>query len=126
ARFLEQFAATRKEWDKYDVRTLKFGERLEDVARAIRVSVKELKRINGVTDSTELRGGTDILVPRERSKVSEADLPPPEEEPFLVAVPERAFSYPDRRRVFYRTRDGDSAETIADFFGITTADLASW
>jgi len=125
-KFAQSFAATRKEWDHYDTRLLKFGERLEDVARSLRVSVKELKRINGVTDSTELRGGTEILVPREKGKSSEADLPPEDDLPALVAVPERTFSYPDRKRVFYRTRDGDTPESIAEFFGVTKRDLATW
>jgi membrane-bound lytic murein transglycosylase D len=125
-KFVENFPATRKEWDKYDVYVLKFGERLDDVARAKKVNPKELRRINGVTDSTEVRGGTEILIPRERGKVSEADLPAAEEENFLVAVPDRPFKYEGRRRVFYRTRDGDTAEDIARTFGVRVADLTTW
>jgi membrane-bound lytic murein transglycosylase D len=125
-KFVENFPATRKEWDKYEVYVLKFGERLDDVARAKRVNPKELRRINGVTDSTEVRGGTEILIPRERGKVSEADLPAAEDENFLVAVPDRNFNYPDRKRVFYRTRDGDTVDDIARTFGVHPADLATW
>jgi membrane-bound lytic murein transglycosylase D len=42
---------------------LRFGETLDDVAKARGCSVRELKRINAVTDTAELRGGMTILVP---------------------------------------------------------------
>src|SRR5262249_5939079 len=117
----------RKDGERYDVVVLKFGERLEDVARAHHVPVRELKRLNGVDDSTELRGGTEILVPRgSKGKVGAADLPPPEDEVALVAVPDRPFAYPERRRVFYRTRDGDTPAAIGEFFGVTPEELATW
>jgi membrane-bound lytic murein transglycosylase D len=126
-KFAETFPPLRRDLDRYEVHVMRFGERLEDVARARRVSVRELKRINGITDSTEVRGGTEILVPRERGKVSDADLPPADsEETLLVPVPDRNFEHPDRKRVFYRTRDGDTPAAIAETFGVKTSELATW
>src|SRR5262249_57473157 len=55
-KFAQSFAATRKEWDHYDTRLLKFGERPEDVAGPLRGSVKEPKRLTGVADSPQIRG----------------------------------------------------------------------
>ena len=50
--------------DKVDTVLLRFGETLDDVARARGLAVRELRRLNGVKDSAELRAGTAIVVPR--------------------------------------------------------------
>jgi membrane-bound lytic murein transglycosylase D len=127
-KFAQAFPTAKTDLDRYEVHVLKFGERLEDVARIRHMSVRELKRLNGITDSSEVRGGTELLVPKKPSKVSEADEPPAaeEDEELIVAVPDRVFSYPDRKRVFYRTRDGDTTAEIAEFFGVGEVDLAVW
>jgi membrane-bound lytic murein transglycosylase D len=125
-RFAKSFPRSHPDTEHYEVYVLKFGERLETVARRWRISVKELKRINGITDSTEVRGGTELLLPRERGKVSEADPNALDEDGALVALPDRVFDYPDRKRVFYRTRDGDSVQSIAEYFGLAESDLALW
>ena len=44
----------------------------------------------------------------------------------IVAVPDRVFSYEGRERVFYRTRDGDSIEEIAETFAVLPDDLIEW
>ena len=44
----------------------------------------------------------------------------------LVAVPDRSFSYDGRERAFYRARDGDSLDEIADAFGVRTDELCEW
>jgi membrane-bound lytic murein transglycosylase D len=44
----------------------------------------------------------------------------------LVAVPDRSFSYEGRERVFYRARDGDSLDEIADAFGVRGEELIEW
>ncbi len=50
--------------DKLETVVLRFGETLDDVARAHGSSVRELRRLNGVKETAELRGGTSIVVPR--------------------------------------------------------------
>jgi membrane-bound lytic murein transglycosylase D len=126
ARFVQSFGGGHGGGGEYEVYTLRFGERIEDVARARRVPVKELKRLNSITDSTEVRGGTEILVPRERGKASEAELPPPDDEQVLVPLPERDFAHAGKKRIFYRTRDGDRVRAVAEFFGVPAADVAAW
>ncbi len=108
---------------------LRFGETLDDVAKARGCSLRELKRINGVTDSAELRGGTTILVPARAAPAiaaAPATAGDNADDTVLVAVPDRAFSYPGRERVFYRTRDGDTLVDIAAIFDVTTNNIVEW
>jgi peptidoglycan lytic transglycosylase D len=129
--------------DKLDTVVLRFGETLEDVARAHGTTARELKKLNGVKDTVELRGGMAIVAPRrggsEKSLVvvaateaaEPADNAKPagataDDESIVVAVPDRSFSYDGRERVFYRTRDGDSLDEIADVFGVRPEDLVEW
>jgi membrane-bound lytic murein transglycosylase D len=123
---------------------LRFGETLEDVGKAHGVSAKEIRKLNGVKDSLELRGGMAIVVPRravavkDRPPKEKADKDPDagdeaagdqENEPdtsIIVAVPDRSFGYDGRERVFYRTRDGDGLDEIADVFGVRPEDLVEW
>ncbi len=106
---------------------LRFGETLDDVAKARGSSVRELKRINGVTDTALLRGGMTILVP---SRVAPVVSPPAATEDaddsILVAVPDRAFAYQGRERVFYRTRDGDTLADIATAFDVPMDNIVEW
>jgi membrane-bound lytic murein transglycosylase D len=142
-------ARTVEKSDKVDAVTLRFGETLDDVARARGVSARELRRLNAVKDSTELRAGTAIVVPAKKAATSTVtaagkDAPSPtkdkaddaavvagkdaaaDDDTVLVAVPDRSFSYDGRERVFYRARDGDSLDEIADAFGVRTDELCEW
>jgi membrane-bound lytic murein transglycosylase D len=123
--------------DKLDTVLLRFGETLDEVARARGVAVRELRRLNGVKDSAELRAGTAIVVPRKVDKSKDKDDDDGREagkdtaasEPddtVLVAVPDRSFGYEGRERVFYRARDGDSLDEIADAFGVRSEELIEW
>jgi membrane-bound lytic murein transglycosylase D len=127
--------------DKLETVVLRFGETLDDVARAHSCSVRELRRLNGVRETLELHGGTSIVVPRravavkEKEKEKDADReggksasgdPAVDDDTVLVAVPDRSFSYDGRERVFYRTRDGDGLDEVADVFGVRTEDLCEW
>ncbi|HLK92581.1 MAG TPA: transglycosylase SLT domain-containing protein [Polyangia bacterium] len=124
--------------DKLETVVLRFGETLDDVARAHGSTARELRRLNGVKDTLELRGGTSIVVPRrlaiakDRDKGASAtataagDAAPADDDTVLVAVPDRSFSYDGRERVFYRTRDGDGLDEVADAFGVRSEDLVEW
>jgi membrane-bound lytic murein transglycosylase D len=123
--------------DKLETVVLRFGETLDDVARAHGCGARELRRLNSVKDTLELRGGTAIVVPRRGSVAKEKDKDKDlaasggdeagvDDDTVLVAVPDRSFSYDGRERVFYRTRDGDALEDVADVFGVRTEDLVEW
>jgi membrane-bound lytic murein transglycosylase D len=108
---------------------LRFGETLDDVAKARGCSVRELKRLNAVTDTAELRGGMTILVPaRTATAVPAAPAASGDsaDDTILVAVPDRAFAYQGRERVFYRTRDGDTLADIAAVFDVTPDNIVEW
>lgn len=107
---------------------LRFGETLEDVAKARGSSVRELKRLNAVTDSAELRGGMTILVPNRNAPTLAAQTPTSDEpdDTVLVAVPDRAFAYQGRERVFYRTREGDTLADVAAVFDVTPDSIVEW
>jgi membrane-bound lytic murein transglycosylase D len=130
--------------DKMETVVLRFGETLDDVAHAHNCSVRELRRLNGVKETAELHGGTSIVVPRravaardkDAGKAKDADQDQADKpagddaaadaDTLLVAVPDRSFSYDGRERVFYRTRDGDGLDEVADVFGVRTDDLVEW
>ena len=129
--------------DKLETVVLRFGETLDDVARAHGSSARELRRLNGVKETAELRGGTSIVVPaprrrsrRPRPRTSDKDgdvdgrpadgEAGTDDDTILVAVPDRSFSYDGRERVFYRTRDGDGLDEVADVFGVRSEDLVEW
>jgi membrane-bound lytic murein transglycosylase D len=105
--------------------TMRFGETLEDLAKARGSTARELKRINGITDPSELRGGMTVLVPG-RATPSAPVASGDDDEPILVAVPDRAFAYQGRERVFYRTRDGDTLAEIAQVFDVTPENIVEW
>ena len=50
--------------DRTETIVLRFGETLDEVARLRGVSARELRRMNGVRESGELRAGTSIVVPK--------------------------------------------------------------
>jgi membrane-bound lytic murein transglycosylase D len=145
ATYAASFDKTRNGADKLETVVLRFGETLEDVGRAHGASAKEIRKLNGVRDSVELRGGMAIMVPRRAPKERAVkDAPSAEGETvddstdkdaaaagggdssIIVAVPDRSFGYDGRERVFYRTRDGDGLDEIADVFGVRPEDLVEW
>jgi membrane-bound lytic murein transglycosylase D len=138
ATYVASFEKSRTGADKLETVVLRFGETLDDVARTRGVAARELRRLNAVKDGGELRAGMAILVPRRGAsdkggkdvkdvKDGKGDTATPDaDDTIIVAVPERAYSYEGRERVFYRTRDGDDLEEIADAFGVRSEDLVEW
>jgi membrane-bound lytic murein transglycosylase D len=133
--YAEGIEKARAAADRVQTYLLRFGESLDDVARAHGLTARELRRLNGLKDAAELRGGSTIVVPvgAAASGASAADGKPAApaagddgDEALLVAVPERAFAYPDRERVFYRARDGDTLEEIASVFQVGADEIVEW
>ena len=125
--------------EQLDTVVLRFGETVDDVARARGLATRDLRRLNAVKDGGELRAGVTVLVPRPTAKdrsravVTDAPAQGPEREggplgddQVIVAVPERIFSYEGRERVFYKTRDGDTLDEIGEAFGVKADDLVEW
>jgi membrane-bound lytic murein transglycosylase D len=139
--YAEALDRSRAAADRLDTVVLRFGETIDEVAKSRGLVPRELRRLNGVRDSAELRAGVTIVVPKrrvaavagaqdsEKRDPAERDPDAPEvaeDEPIIVAVPDRVFSYEGRERVFYRTRDGDSIDEIADTFAVRADDVIEW
>jgi membrane-bound lytic murein transglycosylase D len=123
ARFVANFDPKKERLEPYVVR---FGERLDDIGRRYGISGRELKRINGVEDSIEVRAGVTLLVPATPSAGERPAPPPPGEEVVIVAVPDKRLVVPGRKRVFYRVIPGDTISAIARFFKVTQGELSRW
>jgi membrane-bound lytic murein transglycosylase D len=125
--YAQAVAQLRRSGERVETLVLRFGDTLESVAKARGVSLRELKRLNGVSDTVELRGGTTILVPaRSGAPVPASSGSDESDDTILVAVPDRAVSCPGCERVFYRTREGDTLDEIADVFSVSVDNLVEW
>ncbi len=100
---------------------VRFGERLEDIAAASGASARELRALNGIDDSAEVRPGLTLVVPDGRKP-----LMPPPCDTTIVAVPDKDDVVAGRKRIFYRTLPQDSPAEIAAFFKIKPTELAKW
>jgi membrane-bound lytic murein transglycosylase D len=105
---------------------LRPGESLDDVASKYGIPARELRRLNGIKDASEVRGGVTVLLPTRAEPGAAPRGRANEESPMLVAVPRREFSYPDRERVFYRICDGDTLEDLARIFRVDAAEIVGW
>lgn len=111
--------------ERYVVR---FGESLEQIAQARRVTVGKLVEMNGIAPGEVVRGGTVLLVPKVEGTATGAtptDKDKKAERPAVI-VPQDVFMYPDRRRVFYRIQVGDTVREICTQFKVTADELRRW
>jgi membrane-bound lytic murein transglycosylase D len=118
ARFAAAFGANRELVKPFMVR---FGERLEDLAREVGSTVRELRTLNGIEDLAEIRPGLTLVVPTGREPVK-----PTPCDTVIVAVPDKNASVAGRKRVFYRALPNDSIQDISVFFGVRPGELVQW
>lgn len=106
---------------------VKFGETIEQVAQARRVTVAKLVELNGIAPGEVVRGGTVLLVPKDTVVADKPQVDPKKaaEKP-VVIVPQDVFVYPDRRRVFYRVQVGDTVRDVCATFKVTPDELRRW
>ena len=125
--YAQAVAQLHRSGERVETLVLRFGDTLESVAKARGVSARELKRLNGVSDTAELRGGTSILVPiRAAAPAPASSGGDDSDDTILVAVPERTSGCPGCERVFYRTRDCDTLNEIAEVFNVSVDNLVDW
>jgi membrane-bound lytic murein transglycosylase D len=132
----QNLAKAKREQPVTERYVVRFGETLEQVAQARRVTVAKLVELNAIAPGEVVRGGTVLLVPKD-SSVTEKPVVDPKialrdtrrgaaaEKP-VVVVPQDVFVYPDRRRVFYRVQIGDTVRDVCTTFKITTDELRRW
>ncbi len=119
-------ALARAKGESSDRYTVKVGESLEQIAQSHRVSTNRLIELNAIQPGEVLRGGTVLLVPR-----GEGEAPQPlpaagKGERPVVVVPSDVFVYPDRRRIFYRVRTGDTVATVSEAFRTSLDEIRRW
>jgi membrane-bound lytic murein transglycosylase D len=121
-------ANARKSEPGFERYVVRFGESLDQIAQAHKVTVAKLVELNGITQGEVVRGGTVLLVP----KADGAATPTPPVDPKktaekpVVIVPQDVFVYPDRKRVFYRVQVGDTIKDVCSAFKVAPDELRRW
>jgi membrane-bound lytic murein transglycosylase D len=120
----------RREQPPLERYVVRFGETLDQIATARKTTPQRLVDLNAIAPGEALRGGTLLLVPK--AEGAGAGLPtavqsggPAGAKPTVV-VPPDVFVYPDRKRVFYRVKVGDTLREIAAALHVGEADLDRW
>ena len=113
------------------VHRVRFGESLEQIARAFRITPAQLRELNELDAETPIGVGMALIVPANPPRPTEAEAEAEaeagaEEEQPVIAVPSGPSEYPGRTRVFYRVAPDDLPEEIAEFFSITVDELRRW
>ncbi|MDB4946622.1 MAG: Membrane-bound lytic murein transglycosylase precursor [Labilithrix sp.] len=106
--------------------TVRFGESIEQIAQARRVTVARLVELNAIAPGEVLRGGQTLLLPKSDAPDPRAAARPGGADKPVVVVPQDVFVYPDRRRVFYRVQVGDTVRDVCETFKITSDELRRW
>jgi membrane-bound lytic murein transglycosylase D len=126
------------QWTGYDAYVVAHGERFEDVAMTFGLNVYALKKLNNVTNESEIQGGTVLVVPRiaadvreknrakAKAKLHSSGVDQREGEPLIVPVPDKDAKIAGKKRVFYRVVAGDTGKSVAKAFGVSVADLTTW
>ncbi len=117
-----------KEQQPLERYVVRFGESLEQICTARKISVARVNELNGLTPGEVVRGGAVLVLPRipgASPASSTASAGDAVQKP-VVVVPPDMFVYPDRQRVFYRIVAGDSLREIAAAFKVTVDDLRRW
>ncbi|MBI2390550.1 MAG: transglycosylase SLT domain-containing protein [Deltaproteobacteria bacterium] len=110
--------------EKYVVR---FGETLDQIASARKITRQKLVELNGIAKDEAVRGGTVLLVPQVAGlSAPTSPYAAPDASKPIALVPGVAFAFPDRQRLFYRVIVGDTPREIADAFGVSVDELKTW
>jgi membrane-bound lytic murein transglycosylase D len=130
---LAVLAKTRGQTPVLERYVVRFGETLDQIAAARRVTASRIVELNAIAPGEVVRGGTVLLLPKGSPPpaatavaVTEAQGSGPAATKPVVIVPPDLFVYSDRRRVFYRVVVGDTVREVADAFRVTVDDLRRW
>ncbi|MFO0638756.1 MAG: transglycosylase SLT domain-containing protein [Polyangiaceae bacterium] len=107
---------------------VKVGESISDIAESHRVQTSKLVELNAIAPGEVLHGGTVLLVPKGddgQKTDTKRDVTKRPERP-VVVVPADVFVYPDRTRVFYKVKAGDTVDKLAETFGVALDELRRW
>lgn len=113
----DEIAAADQRWMTYMV---KLGDDLDSIAAAYGITERQLRRINAIHDSGEIKGGVVLVVPADG-----APDPAATQLPVVVAVPPLAVPA-DKRLVFFRVTRAASSNSVATSFGVAWQQIVAW
>ncbi|MFH1131056.1 MAG: LysM peptidoglycan-binding domain-containing protein [Pseudomonadota bacterium] len=128
-RFYSKLASGKGALSHYRPYVVRLGDTDESLAKLYDVSYQNLRQINQLTNSAELRPGITILVPAaKRTHIDkDTEINADEKELILVSLPEGSpTEVVGHKRVFYRVASGDSLDEIAHYLAVTKDDLIHW
>jgi len=109
--------------DKLDRHVVRWGESVEDIAASWRTTRSSILSLNGFRTGEQVRPGTVLLVPAHAGGPTRPEVSTVKP---VVVVPSEKFSYPDRRRIFYRVVAGDAPRDVAAALAVSQGDLCRW
>jgi membrane-bound lytic murein transglycosylase D len=120
----------RKDQVSFERYVVRFGETLDQIAAQRSTTAQRLVDLNAIMPGEVLRGGTVLLVPRTDATAPAVPSAPgrngPSNSKPAVVVPPDIFIYPDRKRVFYRVRSGDTLNGISEALRVSAEELDRW
>jgi membrane-bound lytic murein transglycosylase D len=102
---------------------VRHGERLGDIATRHGLTERELRTLNGVRDSAEIRGGVMVIVPRIDRL---AERPAAEPRPVPVAALPPLTPPTGTRRVLFETTRATLPADLTKAFGATWSQVVQW
>ncbi len=137
--FGQRFAQLRADWDDVDAYVVNHGERFEDIATEHGMSRSKLRKLNGLTSESEVRGGMILVVPKVSAAVKASNAVAAKEDLYksgvprgevgdalLVPVPDIALQVSGKVRHLYRVVSGDTQGGVAEAFHVDRHKLAMW
>jgi len=112
--------------------TVKKGETLPAIARALKVAQTDLAEANDLKTNARVTAGQKLIVPREATVLmaarTERPVPVADSRPIDTPAPLLAQSSTNSNRVkvSYVVREGDTLSSIARIFRTTVASLQTW
>jgi len=122
----QALSRTRHDQPALERYVVRFGETLEQIAQARKISVAKLAELNALQPGEVVRGGTVLLVPPQAAAPAQPAVATTTGPKPVVIVPAQVFSYPDKKRVFYRVVVGDTLKEIASHLEVSVDDLRRW
>lgn len=116
-----------KAWSQESTHAVKTGESLDAIARRYKTTARALRKLNGIDNNAEVRGGITLVVPRPGAdKDAHADASDAQDNlrP-LAAVPE-VTPPPGHRLVFFETTRASTPREIERAFDVAWPDVVAW
>lgn len=112
-------------WSTESTHPVKTGESLTAIARRYKTTTRALRKLNGIQDSAEVRGGVTLLVPRAAAQHAEASAPTDAPVQPLAAVPDVKVP-PGHRIVFFETTRASTPRELERSFDVAWPDVVRW